>query len=693
MADISFDLIKQALTRPKHRPTGDRLAVAAPPKPFVAPTFERADDGEGPLAEVILIRASAAVGKSTLAKALSASREIPVLDLSVTPVATGSFKGLLADLRNGSHPLDAFHSGDLPIIVDALDEGRVKSGEGSFFSFLQTTAETISESREVKFKPKLIMLGRMEAIAYAEMQFTGDGIEVSVLEVGYFDELGARDLVHAYAQQAAKEDSQYHIHKEPVEQWISTYFAKIEAALGLEPGQLWDSSHGRSFAGYAPVLAAIGTLLPAIENYADAINRLNDVGSEDAWGVIESVLHQIIQRDRDAKLAPSVEGGLTSPLPAEAYDREEQLTLLLQLVQGEPLKGTGRVRLSPSDLAKYEDGVRRWLPEHPFLRDGLFTNDVIASFVYAAAIANVSAISQSEHLDNLSRQPFLWRSIEKRLDEETEIDGRYLGIILNSFWSDPLTRDHRVTIRETEDGTAVVSIEAERGATTSPLKFQVAAPFILRGLLKNGDIDVRGNLFLTGMGNDATSRSFSFENSLVHSESPITLDAAKIRIAGPVWLDSEIAHLGAQLSLEFEKGAKYGWGQQLANKYPFSQHPGTLDQPHEEEGGKLERLLSECARRFTTGAALALNPDFSAPDGDGFTQWTNRPYKREFPILIDELVKHGLADTDVMPVRGSVGRTRVRLKESMQTIRNGVLSGEPPFADLAASLRDKIREP
>ena len=100
------------------------------------------------------------MGKSTIAHALSAERQIPVLDLSETAVATGSLKGILSDSRNGDNPVEAFHAGDLPIIVDALDEGRLLSSEKGFFSFLETSAETVLDLRSTTDKPKLILLGR-----------------------------------------------------------------------------------------------------------------------------------------------------------------------------------------------------------------------------------------------------------------------------------------------------------------------------------------------------------------------------------------------------------------------------------------------------------------------------------------------------------------------------------------------------
>lgn len=687
MEQLTFEQIKNAIAQPKHKPAGDKLKISAAPEPFVAPTFEREAAQAGGLREIVLIRASAAVGKSTIARALSSARDVPILDLATTAVATGSLKGLLSDLRNGSNPVDAFHLGDLPIIVDALDEGRLRSSENGFISFLDSSADTILESRQVKDRPKLILLGRPEAIEWASLAFSRDGIELSVLDVGYFDEDGARALIHAYAGQSAKPDSGYLVHKEPVEQLISTYFNQIEAALGLSTGQLWSSASGPTFAGYAPVLAAIGSLIPEIDNFAEARNRLNDTGSHDAWGVIESVLDAIIERDR-GKLLNLIGAGMSAPIPEEAYDKTEQLTLLLQHVQGQALAGTGRVKLSPSDLAKYDEEIQRWLPEHPFLRQGDLSNDVIASFVFAPAIAADRHITRWDRLHALSRQPFLWRSLSPVLDAAELIDGKYVGLVLNSFWSDPLTLADMVAIQGCAEGSATVSVRSGERLT----QFQATLPITLQGQLRNAEVELTEGLVLEGAGSDPLAKSFAVENVILRSSAPITLNASKLRFSGRVWLDCDILGTGGQLSLEFAAEATYGWGPALQNKYPFNRQSPTLEDPEESESGKLEGLLNECSKRFHSGAALTLSPDYSAPENDPYTRWTNRRYREEFPLLMNLLIKHGFAETDAMPARGSTGKIRFRFKESMESIRSGVANGDPQFADLATELRESIRD-
>ena len=661
------------------------------PQPFVAPAFDLENGDADRLNEIVLIRASAAVGKTTIAHALSARRNIPVLDLSETAVATGSLKGILGDLTNGSNPLEAFHSGKLPLIVDALDEGRLLSNDKGFFSFLETSAETVLESRDVTDRPKLILLGRPEAIDYAEIVFADGGLNISSLEVGFFDEEGARALIHAYAQNSANPESLYHVHREPAEQLINAYFDKIEEALGLSAGELWKSPTGRGFAGYAPVLAAIGSLLPEIENFKEALNRFEATGAQSAWGVIESVLSQIIDRDR-AKLVQQLEGQLTGALPSEAYDSQEQLALLLQYVEGQALTGTGRIRPSPSDLAKYESQVAQWLPEHPFLRGRAFSNDVIASYVVANALAAGRGIESRELLRSLSRQPFLWRSLATLASDESLIEGGYLGFILSSFWSDPLTKDAKVFIYDGSDGSsAIIRIEGSAVAPASaPMELTATAPLSFYGELRNADVEIEDQVTLEGVG-DPPSTTFFFHEDVSLSASLLKIDASRLQIDGNCWLDPRTIDVAGQLSLEIRPGAEFGWGTPLKDTYPFSKCTATMVQPNAAgDGGTLDALLNDCARRFTTGAALTLNPDFSAPQNDAYTQWTRRRYAREFPILVSLMVNRGLAVKEPMPASGT-GKVRVRFNTGMDAIRDAVAGrGPAEMTEFVTALRNAI---
>ena len=168
MSEIALNVLINVLSRPVHFPkagqTG-RLFIAEPPRPFVAPRLEI--PGKDPSViqkEIIFIEASAAVGKSTLARQVSATLKAPILDLAKVPVSTGSLHTLLTDLEaaDKSDPVAAFHEGKIPVIIDALDEGRLLSNETGIECFLATTAELLLSNRSVTSRPKLVFLARFE---------------------------------------------------------------------------------------------------------------------------------------------------------------------------------------------------------------------------------------------------------------------------------------------------------------------------------------------------------------------------------------------------------------------------------------------------------------------------------------------------------------------------------------------------
>ena len=390
MEEIDYDQLAAAITQPHHRPSDNaRLILAETPVPFVAPTLRYSDVAEAGRfsVEVLFVEASAAVGKSTMARYLSASLMVPLLDLAEVPVSTGSLKSLISDLSGEGDPVNAFHAGQVPIIIDALDEGRLLSSETGFEHFLQTTGELLLQDRSVTTHPKLIIFGRHDSIEDAAfwLSVTGEEIRANTVEVGFFHEKAARELIDAYARLDASPDALYRRHPGPVNELVDAYFTAIEDALGLPKGQLWIDEQGLEFAGYAPVLAALGVLLAEMDNFSEVVTRLKSHGRREAWSVIETVLEEILKRERQ-KLCDKLSQQINSVVPEEAYDAREQLTFLTHRLHDRPLDPSTRVGLSASDQAKYFAMVKQNLGDHPFVRQGRPTNAVLGSLVLAHAV-------------------------------------------------------------------------------------------------------------------------------------------------------------------------------------------------------------------------------------------------------------------------------------------------------------------
>ena len=344
MSEIALNVLVNVLSRPLHFPKVGRtghLFIAEPPRPFVAPRLDiPGNDPSVIQKEIIFIEASAAVGKSTLARQMSATLKAPILDLAKVRVSTGSLHSVLTDLEaaDQSDPVAAFHEGKIPVIVDALDEGRLLSDESGIENFLVSTAELLRSNRSVTSRPKLVFLARFESIELAQqrIELAVPEITRATAKVGFFDKEGAWQLIQAYAATAAKPGSQYQQHPEHARGLIAVYFDAIENALGLAAGELWQNEQGRVLGGYAPVLAAAGSILAEVDDVVTVVNNLKSQDGREAWGLIEAVLYDILIREQ-AKVRQQLRAQCKSSLPREVYDVEEQMALLTQYVELEAI--------------------------------------------------------------------------------------------------------------------------------------------------------------------------------------------------------------------------------------------------------------------------------------------------------------------------------------------------------------------
>jgi hypothetical protein len=120
--------------------------VPSAPRPFIPPELlpGKSSSGDPLAAEVVVVSSPAAVGKSTVARYLASANRLPFLNLAHVPVSTNAFVGLLVrDVVKPTNAVEALHQGQLTVVADALDEGRLLSGDANFEAFLETTWELL----------------------------------------------------------------------------------------------------------------------------------------------------------------------------------------------------------------------------------------------------------------------------------------------------------------------------------------------------------------------------------------------------------------------------------------------------------------------------------------------------------------------------------------------------------------------
>jgi hypothetical protein len=546
------------------------------------------------------------------------------------------------------------------------------SGETGIESFLVTTGELLLQNRSVTNRPKLVIFGRYESTEFARLwlELAAPGITTSRVEIGFFDKDSALKLIDAYARARAESDAAYWSHEEPVRKLIETYFDSIEGALKLEKGTLWTSERGRAFAGYAPVLAAVGSLLAKMDNFIEVENRLRDVGTHEAWDVIRTVLDEILAREQ-VKLCEKLRPQITTALPTEVYDAQEQLTILTQYVHKQRLKGSGRVKMAASDLLKYQTMVEQNIADHPFVRHGGFANVVLGSVVMAHAVVQDLLSSTDSHLlAEHSQQPFLWRSLSQQFGSGSLIDGRYVGYALNSFWNDSLSSGRQVTIRSTADeGLANVAVPASGG---DDMTFEAALPITLYRQVNDCNVDVAGTVRLEGHGLSGSKSVFYGRGDTVVICETLEVVADGITFDGNVWFEADQVNAPPRLELRLHNGAQVGWGSSLASRYPWNQQPTTLAPPYKvSRDDPLTDLVEECHQRLPSTGALTLNTDFSVPDNDRRMRWVVRQFPEKFALLMQLMIEQGLATSEPMPASGK-SKMRVHFKTAWGRLREAL---------------------
>ena len=648
------------------------VTVSDPPDPYIAPDFRIL---EGHLNSEVIIKAQAAVGKTVTAAHLSASRHARLLDLANTRVASYALRGAVEE--------SAFHLGQCPIIVDALDEGALLSNDDNRDAFLFTSRDLLLSNRTIQNKVKVVFLGRPESADWTREVMLEDTaqsqpISVCMIEVSFFREQAAKDLVMLYstkeigrrlAQQLIRPSDATTLRAQmaspAMSDLVHIYFSRLETALELGQGQLWKHHVGRSFAGYAPTLAAIGELLATTTNPHGMLQAL-DRSARSAWDVIDQVINKILVREQQEKILPPVRRGATGQIPGVAYNEKEQFEYLTQVIQG----GADQIDLleriknafgDRNDLDRYREVVAQQLPQHPFLKDRAAANDVLGAKMLAGAICGgldtlykaVKDISENRllaFLEKASRQPFLWRFVQSELSAASEtahlLHGIYIGYIVNSYLNDPAEdKTTRLTLREGPGG----EVEVRLGSVT----FGVMSPVRLYGEVAGCTMRCQSTVLqIVGMGN--SKFVFQGRNELVADTMHFSCRAIGVT-SGSLWLDPKRAgsYWPANFGITVQPSVKVGWGENIASLYPWRAEERTLKDPMHTS------IAAEIVERMQ-GKEIVVLDNYDPPDDDHVVRPIALEYGVQFRRFLKALVDQ-LEGVNRNPIDASGSKQKFRI--------------------------------
>lgn len=291
--------------------------------------------------DVILVSAPGAVGKSTLASQISFKTGSMLLDLArAAPVGANTLVGGLAT----TGLLQPFQQGCASLIIDGLDEARMRANHGGYTAFMDDVVRLIGP----KYKP-LVLFGRTGAVEDAWLVLSDKGLEPPVLEIGYFNQSQSAEFCKIQVQSARNDNSI----REPDDRAVDLLLGRMRETLQVKED---------SFSGYAPVLIALAERVvdPVNPNTQAFIARLEkDQEPLTLTGIADSIMRREQEKLNSLPFQ-------NQSLRGKLYAPDEQIVRLLAHLYG----GTPNTYLPPMsalDRQTYDDALKTWVLEHPFL--------------------------------------------------------------------------------------------------------------------------------------------------------------------------------------------------------------------------------------------------------------------------------------------------------------------------------------
>ena len=309
--------------------------------------------------QVVIVSAPGAVGKSTLGQAIAFKRNALIWDLAKgDEVGAGSLDGTLLNTLESGYTEEFFEymsQGLQFVIIDALDEGRIKVNESAFRRLLENVSYRAKGSPETCF----LLLGRTHIAEESWLVLGEEGINTELLSIEPFNREQANQYI---GNRVGQNNTQAYF------ECRDLIFEQLTSAVG---GETVDFLH------YPPVLDVIATLLDRESNPYRLKNEISgdrDQLQGNSADLLGRVITSILSREHEEKLSRNVQGLLASePDSSEQIDFSslytvgEQCIRVLSSVLNEPVlatPGTVPERLVP----RYEEAVAAFLPEHPFLQ-------------------------------------------------------------------------------------------------------------------------------------------------------------------------------------------------------------------------------------------------------------------------------------------------------------------------------------
>jgi len=454
MSDLTLDDLVAALPHLKPAfevaPGVTFLRQPRPSSVFVPPPLAIIDSGliasglghvsELGGADIVVVKAAAAAGKSMFADHLAGVIGAPLLDFAYPPkLAPGPslLTGQAGRLRikGVTDPVEAFRAGTLPLVVDALDEGLGRSVIG-YESFLGTVWDEYGPSVG---HPKAVFIGREQAVDLLLAEIPAS-LSVLVIALCLFDRGGAEQVLVGHSRKSAEE---WDKGKPMTPEAVTSFFNASAQAFGSEPEHVFDEhSESHAFVGYAPVLATVGGAFGRAHNPSKLAGQLTTATGA-AWQIIDGVLDALLEREQEkfrSALPPRIAAVVPTGTDGQ-WSPAHQLTVLASILNGRDVERDLLVNTVPAAAASdCRRAARISLDDHPFLIDRTKPRTQLFSARILAAAAIDGEGASTGALRDAARFPFLWRFLKSQLKVDDPprpaLDSEFCAAVLASMWQD-----------------------------------------------------------------------------------------------------------------------------------------------------------------------------------------------------------------------------------------------------------------
>lgn len=460
---------------------------------YVSPFLKVIDGDTKSSPRIVLISAAGAVGKSQLTRHLSYEKTIPVFDLAeCKPVGDYTMTGVLSELYDQAELKKRFNNGEQVVIIDALDEGKMKVTFDAFMSFIDDVAKHIpANSDTIPF----IMMGRTNIMELVYLHLAEKGINSLLLQIEPFKLEQAREYIdiHVIGKDMSKRTPAYIEIRDYIIESLEGFFKREHDS---------DHSSYENFIGYAPVLDAISNLLSEQTNYQKLLNSLKDSNATNVDLLID-IIECILDREKNDKVYPNMVKKLAESYSSEiqeqakekCYSIEEQCYRLLAHAFG-----CDETYCEIDDAtfgAEYEKGLAEFFAEHPFIGEKSFKNVVYESFAIAvvATMDNpdkrllAEMYVEEKFKDSFAFYPIMYKVIKNK---EFTLPSSYFPPLYESLISqsqDMLRTE--IVITEKAGNVISVDLENENEKIDHTLEFEIDnSSFNIGGTLANADINL-----------------------------------------------------------------------------------------------------------------------------------------------------------------------------------------------------------